>query len=121
MGLTHSRVAQISGLSRATFSRIENRSVGNLSLTKIAHLLDVLGLTSMIRPGRVKRSERSPAKTPGLILAARTAIVSYRDMLPAEVLNDLARRQLVTLNPKLDRHDRRRPRACCPATPTSSR
>lgn len=85
MGLTQSRVARLSGLSRATINQIENGSIKDLSVTRTARLLDALGLTLTISPARFERSER-PGRTPTLILAARSASVSYRDELPPEVL-----------------------------------
>ncbi|AKJ27557.1 regulatory protein [Caldimonas brevitalea] len=86
MGLTQTRLAQLSGLSRATINQIENGSIKDLSLTRTARLLEVLGLSINISPARPQPPESAREKTPASILASRTASVSYRDDLPPDVL-----------------------------------
>lgn len=87
MGLTQSRLALLSGLSRATINQIENGSIKDLSLNRTARLLDALGLSIDIGAAR-PRGAQPMAKTPASVLAARTASVSYRKELPPEVLKD---------------------------------
>lgn len=87
MGLTQTMLAKLSGLSRATVNQVENGTVKDLSLTRAATLLGVLGLSMTVataRPGR--RLTTSNAKSAALDLAARTASVSYRVALSADQL-----------------------------------
>lgn len=86
MGLTQSRVASLSGLSRVTINQIENGTIKDLSLTRTARLLDALGLTLEISPARPDKAVARRQTTPALVLAARTASVSYRAVLPPELL-----------------------------------
>lgn len=81
MGLTQATLAQLSGLSRATVNQLEAASLKDLSLLRVSRLLGVLGLSvtvSALRP--------TTGKTPALELAARSASVSYRKPLTADLL-----------------------------------
>jgi transcriptional regulator with XRE-family HTH domain len=86
MGLTQTALSALSGLSRATVNQVENGTINDLSLTRTARLLGVLGLTLSVTPARPKSSVGGRPKTSPLILAARTASVSYRDSLIPEML-----------------------------------
>ena len=87
MGLTQTALSELSGLSRATVNQVENGTLRDLSLTRTARLLAVLGLTLSVTPGRPKKSRSGLLpKTPPLTLAARTASVSYRNSLTPDVL-----------------------------------
>jgi transcriptional regulator with XRE-family HTH domain len=86
MGLTQTALSALSGLSRATVNQVENGTINDLSLTRTARLLGVLGLTLSVTPARPKSNAGSRPKTSPLILAARTASVSYRDSLMPELL-----------------------------------
>jgi transcriptional regulator with XRE-family HTH domain len=85
MGLTQAALSRLSGLSRATVNQVENGTVKDLSMTRTARLLEVLGLTLSISPARPRhRSVSNP--TPALVQAARSASVSYRAELPEQAL-----------------------------------
>jgi transcriptional regulator with XRE-family HTH domain len=86
MGLTQTVLSALSGLSRATVNQVENGTINDLSLTRTARLLGVLGLTLSVTPARPKPNAGGRPKTSPLILAARTASVSYRDSLTPEML-----------------------------------
>ena len=85
MGLTQNTLAKLSGLSRATINQVENATLSDLSLTRAAKLLGVLGLSLGVtqpQPHRSKRATQSSA----LAIAARTASVSYREPLSTKDL-----------------------------------
>lgn len=87
IGLTQERVAQLSGLSRATISQIETGTIKDLSVIRSARLLAVLGLAIHVSAARPKLTSAGH-KTSPLILAARTASVSYRENLEPAVLQN---------------------------------
>lgn len=80
MGLTQAALARLSGLSRATVNQLEAASLQDLSLVRVSRLLGVLGLSVMVAP------HPAVGKTPALELAARSASVSYRKPLTADIL-----------------------------------
>lgn len=86
MGLTQTRLSQLSGLSRATVNQLEKGSIKDLSLNRTARLLGVLGLSLSVTSSASKRKLDDAPKTSPLVLAARTASVSYRTPLPAQAL-----------------------------------
>lgn len=92
MGLTQLTLAMLSGLSRATVNQLEKGTIKDLSLTRAARLLDVLGLTMAIaapRPRPASRDrDRDKAKSTALDLAARTASVSYQASISAAQLRE---------------------------------
>lgn len=88
MGLTQSSVAALSGLSRATVNQLEKGTVKDLSLTRAARLLDVLGLSMSIASPRTSRQTDRLKKRPALEIAARTASVSYKVPVGAQQLRD---------------------------------
>ena len=90
MGLTQLTLAMLSGLSRATVNQLEKGTIKDLSLTRAARLLDVLGLTMAIaapRPRPASR-DRDKEKSTALDLAARTASVSYQASISAAQLRE---------------------------------
>lgn len=88
MGLTQTALAKFSGLSRATVNQVETGVIKDLSLTRTAKLLGVLGLVITVSPAHPKTSSTDFKKTPALEIAARTASVSYKEKLTAEQLHE---------------------------------
>lgn len=89
MGLTQTTLAKLSGLSRATVNQVENGTINDLSLTRTAKLLGVLGLSVTVAAPRPKSLQNKGAKSSALDLAARTASVSYRVAMHASQLRDV--------------------------------
>ena len=85
MGLSQTRLAKLSGLSRATVNELEKGKINDLSIRRTAQLLGVLGLSLNISAPRPK-SRKSEGKSPALDLAARLASVSYRESISAHEL-----------------------------------
>lgn len=94
MGLTQTTLAALSGLSRATVNQLENGSIRDLSLTRAARLLEVLGLSMAIAAPRPTSRDLAGQmkKSKPLDIAARTASVSYK----AAVSPALLRQTLAT-------------------------
>ena len=90
MGLTQLTLAMLSGLSRATVNQLEKGTIKDLSLTRAARLLDVLGLSMAIAPPRPRPAsrDRDKEKSTALDLAARTASVSYQASISASQLRE---------------------------------
>ena len=86
MGLTQVTLAQLSGLSRATISQIENGGIRDLSLTRTARLLGTVGLKVQVSPARDRHAPGGQPLTPksALALAAQTASVSLRQKITAD-------------------------------------
>jgi transcriptional regulator with XRE-family HTH domain len=78
LGLSQKALAKLAGLSRATINQLECGGLTDLGIVKLARLLDLLGLDLAAR-----RTAR-PAR--GLLMASRTASVSYRRALDAASL-----------------------------------
>lgn len=78
LGLSQQRLARLSGLSRATINQLENGSLVDLGVRKLANLLDLLGQQLDTRA--------RTAPEHGLRMASRTASVSYRRRLDAAQL-----------------------------------
>lgn len=89
MGLTQTTLAKLSGLSRATVNQLENGTINDLSLTRAAKLLGVLGLSVTVAAPHPKRPRNKNAKSSALDLAARTASVSYRVAMSASQLREV--------------------------------
>jgi transcriptional regulator with XRE-family HTH domain len=75
LGLSQQALAKLAGLSRATINQLERGALKDLGVAKLAKVLGLLGLDLDAR-----RSRR-PAR--GLLMASRTASVSYRRALDA--------------------------------------
>lgn len=96
MGLTQTALARLSGLSRATVSQLETGTIKDLSLTRAARLLGVLGLAVNIASPHPKLELTASPGAPGTLtgparstpidIAARTASTSYREALSGEQL-----------------------------------
>jgi transcriptional regulator with XRE-family HTH domain len=86
MGLTQARVAMLSGLTRQTVNQVENGTVGDLSLNRVNRLAEVLGLSLAIRDPCARVPAAAGARSSALVRAARSASVSYRQvMAPARL------------------------------------
>lgn len=95
MGLTQSKLAELSGLSRATVNQLENGVVADLSFNRASRLLSVLGLNVAVSSPHPRLDRPKIAKSKALDLAARTASVSYRTLLtPAALRKALISKQL---------------------------
>jgi transcriptional regulator with XRE-family HTH domain len=90
IGLSQKALAALSGLSRSTISQIEAGTLKDLSLTRTATVLEVLGLGLTIAPAHPRIRDASAGSKP-LDLAARTASVSYAEMLPPDILREALR------------------------------
>ena len=75
LGLSQERLAKLAGLSRATVNQLETGTLVDLGVAKLKALLDLLGL-------QFDANRRVPSRR-GLLMASRTASVSYR--LPLDV------------------------------------
>lgn len=89
MGLTQAALAKLSGLSRATVNQVENGTLNDLSLTRAAKLLSVLGLSVSVSAPRARKFQNTSAKSSALDLAARTASVSLREPMSSAQLRDV--------------------------------
>lgn len=96
IGLSQKALAQLSGLSRSTVIQIESGAIKDLSLTRTAALLEVLGLGIRITPAHPRIKRDSDSQEP-LELAAHTASVSYAQPLPVDVLGESLRTGAVPL------------------------
>lgn len=90
MGLTQIALATLSGLSRATVNQVEKGTIKDLSLTRAARLLEVLGLSVAIATPRPRPASREQEKEKGraLDIASRTASVSYKTAVSATHLRE---------------------------------
>ena len=75
LGLSQERLAKLAGLSRATVVQLEAGTLVELGVTKLAGLMDLLGL--QLSAGKRAASRR------GLLMASRNASVSYKAKLGA--------------------------------------
>ena len=89
MGLTQMGLAALSGLSRATVNQVEKRAIKDLSLNRVARLLEVLGLSMSIATPRPRLRPEKKEKSSASEIAARTASVSYRTSISAAQLLDV--------------------------------
>lgn len=88
IGLTQTRLAQLSGLSRATIAALEGGSITNISVLNAERVLETMGLAfGILNPEKKPEKGRMGA----LQQAAITASVSYRgDLTPAILAGVLA-------------------------------
>jgi transcriptional regulator with XRE-family HTH domain len=78
LGLSQERLARLAGLSRATINQLERGTLVDLGVSKLATLMDLIGLQL--------GAEARKASRHGLRTASRTASVSYRRPLDADRL-----------------------------------
>lgn len=90
MGLSQERLAQLSGLSRATINALETGKITSLSLSRAERLANLLGHGLGVTGTRP--SDEAPR---ALATAARTASVSYDTPMPAETLRSALRKGTV--------------------------
>lgn len=79
LGLSQDRLAKLSGLSRVTVNQLETGSIGDLGVSKLLNLLELLGL--------MLDTHSRPSKAHGLRMASRTASVSYKKELTSRELS----------------------------------
>jgi transcriptional regulator with XRE-family HTH domain len=83
LGLSQDRLAKLGGLSRVTINKLETGSIGDLGVSKLLNLLDLLGLTL--------DANARPNQGQALRMASRTASVSYkRELTSGELSHALA-------------------------------
>lgn len=80
LGLSQQALARLAGLSRATINQLENGTLRDLGIAKLANVLGLLGLGLDTR--------RLATAGHGLRMASRAASVSYRRALDPESLAD---------------------------------
>ena len=80
LGLTQSRLAQLSGLSRQTLVGLEAGALSDLGFNRVAQVLAVLGL-DLDPPSQAARARKR-----GLWMAAKNASVSYVQEVPPDML-----------------------------------
>ena len=80
LGLSQQRLARLSGLSRATINQLENGTLVDLGVSKLANLLDLLGL-------QLEATARKAAAPHALRMASRAASVSYRTPISTHQLS----------------------------------
>lgn len=80
LGLTQSRLAQLSGLSRQTLVGLEAGALSVLGFNRVAQVLAVLGL-DLDPPSQAARARKR-----GLWMAAKNASVSYVQEVPPDTL-----------------------------------
>jgi len=78
LGLSQDRLAKLAGLSRATINQLENGAPNDLGAAKLMALLDLVGLRLDVGIATKARH--------GLLMASRTASVSYKAPLAAAQL-----------------------------------
>jgi transcriptional regulator with XRE-family HTH domain len=81
LGLTQSRLARLSGLSRQTLVGLEAGALSDLGFNRVAQVLAVLGL-DLDPPSSAARSRKR-----GLWMAAKNASVSYVQEVPPDTLS----------------------------------
>ena len=80
LGLSQVQLAHLSGLSRQTLVGLENGTLNDLGVNRVAQVLAVLGLDTP------EPSTQARDKKRGLWMAAKTASVSYARELAPETL-----------------------------------
>lgn len=90
MGLSQTRLAELADLSRTTINELETGKLTNLSLTRAEHLANLLGYGLGVTGLRPPKAASSALET-----AARSASVSFSEIMPVEKLRDSLLRGLV--------------------------
>jgi transcriptional regulator with XRE-family HTH domain len=83
LGLSQAQLAHLSGLSRQTLVGLENGTLSDLGVNRVAQVLAVLGLDAPQPSTDARRRKR------GLWMAAKTASVSHAHELAPEVLGEV--------------------------------
>jgi transcriptional regulator with XRE-family HTH domain len=83
LGLTQSRLAQLSGLSRQTLGGLEAGALSDLGFNRVAQVLAVLGL-DLDPPSQAARARKR-----GLWMAAKNASVSFIQEVPPDTLGHM--------------------------------
>lgn len=78
LGLTQDRLAKLGGLSRVTINQLETGAIGELGVSKLLALLELLGLE--LNAGTRLKPKRA------LLMASRTASVSYKTSMDPRAL-----------------------------------
>lgn len=89
MGLTQLKLAALSGLSRATVNQLEKGVIKDLSMGRATRLLDVLGLSMAITLPQARARRSLLKKGSALDIAARSASVSYKTLMSADLLREV--------------------------------
>lgn len=79
LGLSQDRLAKLAGLSRVTINQLETGAIGDLGVSKLLNLLELLGLGLDVGT--------RPAQDHALRMASRTASVSYKRELSSRELS----------------------------------
>ncbi len=80
LGLRQVQLASLSGLSRTTINLLENGTLNDIGVAKATQLMDVLGI-------ELQANKSLHKKNNALLMASRTASVSYRDALSVKELS----------------------------------
>ena len=84
LGLSQLHLAKLSGLSRTTINCLEKGAVADLGFSKVMVLMEIVGL-------RLEANQPIRSGKKALVMASRTASVSYREkMTPKELSIALA-------------------------------
>lgn len=86
VGLSQRALAELSGLSRATVIQLEKGTLKDLSLTRVAAVLETLGLKITISPAHERPGLMETTVSSALDQAARMASVSYKGVFDSTVL-----------------------------------
>jgi transcriptional regulator with XRE-family HTH domain len=87
LGLSQTKLAKLSGISRATINQLEAGTINNLGVVKLMGLLDLLGV--QLTPAEPRRPSSA------LKLLSQTASVSYKnDLAPSALAAALVDGQL---------------------------
>lgn len=81
MGLTQDQLARMGELSRTTINELENGTLVDLGYARLTNLLGVLCLDLQVQPAK--------GLGHALIVAARTASTSYKNVLTPDVLVEM--------------------------------
>ena len=80
LGLSQTQVASLSGLSRTTINLLENGTLNDLGIGKASQLMDLLGI-------EFHAQKFSSKKKNSLLMASRSASVSYKESLSPKQLS----------------------------------
>lgn len=87
LGLSQAQLGELAGLSRATIVDLEAGRVSELGITRFEKVLAALGYSLGLTEGPARKTSKIRTADP-LNVAARTASVSYRDILSVPILEE---------------------------------